>query len=378
MSNYAIMSIKKYHTFPQLNALQKHNNRELPLPNVDPALSVHNLVLFSRGIDYTETWKEIAKETETKYNQKIGLRKNSVIVIEIVQGLSKEQAENINIQKWAEKSLEWVKNKFGENNIIASTLHLDETSPHLHTEVIPIDNKGRLNAKSFTAGRQAMIKLHTSYGKEMEQFGLRRGEYKSKAKKKELSSFYQAVKKAKSAALPPQLSNEEDEEYIKRMENYCKTMKMAVTKLELELERANAIVGTRIAQEFSRYSHAVSLYEDLYEKYKADEQKVNERITTYRKIENRTPSDTLGRLLTNLLKKFEYNETMLTNWAEKGKKALKKIKEKEDQNETVETKAETYRPLESYISLEEAEEEFENSDEWIYDDDDDENSDYDI
>lgn len=363
MAGYCVLSIKKYHTFPQLHALQKHNNREIPLPNVDSSLSVRNVNLIDRGNSYNDTWHEIVNEEEIKRNQKIGLRKNSVIVLEIVTSFSADA--DVNLKQWAEKNVEWVSKTFGEKNIIACTLHLDETTPHIHTEVVPIDQNGKLNAKSFTGGRMAMMNLHTSYGKEMEPLGLKRGEKASKAKKKELTSFYKAVNKANTAALPPRLNGEDEEAYIKRMEEYCRKMKLAVTKLEMDLESSNAMIGTRIAQEFSKYSHAVSLYEDLYEKFDGDEKQVNSRITTYRKIENQTPNGALSGLLSNLLTKFEDRATPLTNWATKGKKALKKLK---DENEEV-TEDSPINVHETYIPIQEAEEEFsEETDSWDYDD----------
>lgn len=321
---YCILSLKKYHTFPQIHALQKHNERQIPLPNVDPSMSVHNVTLYSRGMDYTDAWHEIVRDAEIKYKQPVSMRSNSVLLLEIVTGMSADAANRINITKWAEKNLAWMEKKFGKENIISCTLHLDETSPHIHTEIVPIDERGHLCAKSFTAGRNAMKKLLTEYAKGMEEFGLKRGEHNSKARKKELNEFYKSVKKAGKAALPPRMNGESEEDYIRRMEKYCKQLKLAITNLELSLERSNAMIGTRIAQEFSRYSHAVSLYEDLYDKFDGDVEMVNRRITAYRKIENRTPSDTLSGLLDNLLQKFENRQTPLVNWAEKGRKALKK------------------------------------------------------
>ena len=321
---YCVLSLKKYHTFSQIHALQKHNERQIPLPNVDPSMSIHNTVLYSRGMNYTDAWHEIVKDAEIKYKHPVCMRSNSVLLLEIVTGMSAGAADNINITKWAEKNLEWMEKQFGKDNIISCTLHLDETSPHIHTEIVPIDERGHLCAKAFTAGRSAMKKMHTEYAKEMKEFGLLRGERASKAKKKDLNEFYKSVKKAGKAALPPRMNGESEEDYIKRMEKYCKQLKLAMTNLELSLERSNAMIGTRIAQEFSRYSHAVSLYEDLYDKFDGDEELVNRRITTYRKIENRTPPDTLNGLLDNLLQKFENRQTPLINWAEKGKKALKK------------------------------------------------------
>lgn len=341
---YCILSLKKYHTFPQLNALQKHNERQLSLPNVDHSMSVHNVTLYFRGMSYTDAWHEIVKEEELNWNRKITVRKNAVIAIEIVTGFS--GGTDINIKQWAEKTQQWLENKFGKEHIIASTLHLDETAPHIHTEIVPIDDRGHLCAKSFTGGRMAMANLHTEYAKEMVEFGLSRGEKASKAKKNELNAFYKAVNKAKNATLPPRMNDESEEEYIKRMEEYCKIMKSGFLKLELELQSSNALIGTRIAQEFSRYSHAVSLYEDLYDKFNGDELLVNHRLTTYRKIENRTPNDTLSKLLINLQKEFEDKQTPLTNWAEKGKNALMLVKNEPLDTDTYSNSSVSFSPLE--------------------------------
>lgn len=348
---YCVLSIKKYHTFPQIYALEQHNDRQIPLPNVDPSMSIHNVSLLSRGASYTDTWHEIVKDAETRYGHEIKCRSNSVLLMEVVTGFSRDT--NIpNIMQWAEKNLEWMKKKFGEENIISCTLHMDETTPHIHTDIVPIDERGRLCAKSFTAGRYAMKKMHTEYSAEMKEFGLTRGFSASKSKKKNLDEFYKSVNKANKAVLPPRMNNEDEEEYLKRMEKYCKSMKMAYTKVSMMLEQSNAMIGTRIAQEFSRFSTAVSLYEDLYEKFNGDEELVNKRLTAYRKIENRTPAGALGGLLDNLLNKYEDRQTPLTNWSEKGKEALSDIQDKQDKGENdTETvfAAAPYYPEEEYV-----------------------------
>ena len=73
-----------------------------------------------------------------------------------------------------------MKETFGSKNIIAMTLHMDENTPHIHTQIIPIDERGHLCARSITGGRTSMKKLQTSYGESMKQFGLSRGEPNSK------------------------------------------------------------------------------------------------------------------------------------------------------------------------------------------------------
>ena len=45
---------------------------------------------------------------------------------------------------------------YGRHNLLAASLHLDETSPHVHLLVTPIDDQGRVRQESFIKGRQAM------------------------------------------------------------------------------------------------------------------------------------------------------------------------------------------------------------------------------
>lgn len=323
-----VLRLEKLHTFPQLHAAQKHNDRLIPLPNVDKNMTYENKHLLSYGgSSYTDTWHEIIKNHELKANTKIPVRKNAVIALEIVTGFSR--GAEVDIPKWAKANLDWMKKTFGEENIISCTLHMDETTPHIHTEIVPIDDRNRLCAKTFTAGRKAMSDLQASYGKEMEQFGLERGTKASKSKKKTLNKFYKSVNQAATAKLPPQMKGEEDEDYLRRMEEYCQTMKLAMESLKIQLEQAYAQGETKIAQEFSKFTSAVSLYEDLMAKYEGDENSINDRITMYRRIENMVPKSTLDTLLKNLVEKFKQNETPLVNWGHFGKNAVNKKRKKD-------------------------------------------------
>ena len=332
MSGYCVVVIKKFHTFNQISAIEKHNNRELPLANIDKNKTQNNRVLYANSDSYTGAWENILKNNEILHNKKTTIRKNAVLMLDVVTSFS--GGADIDINKWADKSFKWVCDTFGGmGNVIASTLHLDETTPHIHTEIVPINDKGKLCAKSFTAGRTAMMKMQTSYGKEMEQFGLQRGERHSKSRKKDLVNFYKSVNKAASATLPPQMRGEEDEDYLLRMEKYCRTQKMAAQKLEILLEQSNNTMKTKVAQEISRYSDAISFYEDIYKESDGDDDFIKDRLNTYRKLENSVPKDKLDGLIKDMLKEYEDQAPPLTNWAELGRHALDDIKKKKVQNE---------------------------------------------
>ncbi len=65
------------------------------------------------------------------------------------------------IERWAMDTYRWAAKKYGEENIIGFNVHLDETSPHVHMQVIPVGNvmkRGRVKA-----GEERGTKLAVSY-----------------------------------------------------------------------------------------------------------------------------------------------------------------------------------------------------------------------
>jgi hypothetical protein len=93
---------------------------------------------------------------------------------------------------WAKKSLQWAKQRYGEDNVVSATLHLDEKTPHLHIAVVPLVN-GKLNARHLFGGREKLSSMQDDYAKAMEGFGLERGVKGSKAKHIDIQKFYTAI-----------------------------------------------------------------------------------------------------------------------------------------------------------------------------------------
>lgn len=57
-----------------------------------------------------------------------------------------EQAGELD-EWWCKVSLDWLKQTFGEANVVAATLHADEETPHIHATVVPIVQGERRKAK---------------------------------------------------------------------------------------------------------------------------------------------------------------------------------------------------------------------------------------
>lgn len=101
--------------------------------------------------------------------------------------------------------------KYGGENIISAVVHMDETTPHMHLNFIPI-NEGRLSSKSLFDRQklaQLQTELHESIGK---KWGLQRGKEGSQAKHLSTAE-YKAKKIIESAE---QCEREVDEQTEKK------------------------------------------------------------------------------------------------------------------------------------------------------------------
>ena len=89
------------------------------------------------------------------------------------------------IEAWAKDAYAFMCKKFGEQNIAAFVVHLDEANPHIHCTVVPISENNRISFKKvFLKGNdnkdalsKYMENLHTEYAEEVGlKYGMERGD----------------------------------------------------------------------------------------------------------------------------------------------------------------------------------------------------------
>lgn len=85
------------------------------------------------------------------------------------------------IERWAKDVYSFVSGKYGEQNIAAFIVHLDELNPHVHCTLLPIKD-GRFAYKEIFAGKDKfeysarMKRLHTDFFTEVNtKWGMSRG-----------------------------------------------------------------------------------------------------------------------------------------------------------------------------------------------------------
>ncbi len=84
------------------------------------------------------------------------------------------------IEDWAKDVYRFVADKYGEENIVAFIVHLDETNPHVHCTLLPIKD-GRFAYKQIFAGKDKyefsarMKTLHSEFAEVNRRWGMERG-----------------------------------------------------------------------------------------------------------------------------------------------------------------------------------------------------------
>ena len=58
------------------------------------------------------------------------------------------------IEKWAQDMYHFMADKYGEDNIAAFVVHLDETLPHIHCTLLPITEKNKFSYNKFFGGNK--------------------------------------------------------------------------------------------------------------------------------------------------------------------------------------------------------------------------------
>ena len=112
------------------------------------------------------------------------------------------------LSEWINANVRWLKDTFGEDNLVSCVLHMDEKTPHLHATIIPIvtterkrrEREGQKKYRTSKGGprlsaddvmhRSMLTKYQDSYGKAMKGFGLERGVVGSIAKHVSNSDYY--------------------------------------------------------------------------------------------------------------------------------------------------------------------------------------------
>jgi hypothetical protein len=193
MAQFAIMRVKKLKSLGAVKGMAKHNFRSIDTPNANPNKTPEN--------DHRACTDVF--ETMDKYKSLLPkkVRKDAVHALDYLITTSPEATKEDN-RIAIEEGIKWVEDRHGKENILLSSIHLDETTPHVHIVAMPLRN-GKLNAKHFVGGsKHRMSELQDEYFARVEnKTNLARGIKGSRAKHQTTAAWNAAKKKALSEAV---------------------------------------------------------------------------------------------------------------------------------------------------------------------------------
>lgn len=144
---------------------QKHSNRR-----IDPTRTKDNVWLTpDDGRTFNERIESILEEN---YTGKRKVRSTAVKMCEITVQIGGDLAENGTEEEQVEalkQAFEELRDQYGEKNIVSAVIHVDETTPHLHFDFVPITPKGGLSAREVVGDRAQMRKTQARFLEAMQQ-----------------------------------------------------------------------------------------------------------------------------------------------------------------------------------------------------------------
>ena len=178
----AICRVEKVKGASGVAGLQIHNRRERANsnsnPDIDHSRSHLNYTLVGTS---DKTFNVLADERiKQGYTGTKTIRKDAVRMITSIftSNYSFFVDKSLEQQRqFFEDCLEWTQKRFGAENIISAIVHMDEETPHLHVEFVPLTVDGRLTAKEVLGVRSDFQDLQDDFHRTVgEVWGMKRGE----------------------------------------------------------------------------------------------------------------------------------------------------------------------------------------------------------
>jgi hypothetical protein len=188
-----ILRMAKLKTMADVSKSAKHTFREIPTANANPANGSKNAHSVSKAVEVVEGVR--------KRLERLKVRSNGVRCLEFLVTASPDFFKNRSGGTYFEESKRWLEKKFGAENVISSHVHRDETTPHAVFYVVPMDRKGKLNAREFVGGVVKLSQMQDSFHANVaKKFKLERGLRGSKATHTTIKDYY---KRANAKAPKP-------------------------------------------------------------------------------------------------------------------------------------------------------------------------------
>ena len=182
--------MEKYHKTdiaPVEQENERDENYRADNPQIDAGRTRENHNIIKRQRSYTQ----FINDKIAALNLPTKVRKDAVLMCSFVVGSDREFFGRLSQQEQQQFFFDCTRffaERYGEDNVISAVVHMDETTPHLHLNLIPIAD-GRLSAKTLF-GRKELQSLQTDFHAAVgKKWNLQRGREGSQAKHLSTAEF---------------------------------------------------------------------------------------------------------------------------------------------------------------------------------------------
>ena len=165
--------------------IERENERDENYKSTrNPQIDKSKTRLNYHAVPYEKKYLAFIDERIKQLSPKRKIKDDAVLVTSFILGSDKEFFDRITAEQQKQffaDCTEFFSKRYGKENVVSAVVHLDESTPHLHLNLMPVTD-GRLCAKELfdrTALRDLQTNLYEAVGK---KYGLELGKEGSTAK----------------------------------------------------------------------------------------------------------------------------------------------------------------------------------------------------
>lgn len=233
--------------------LQRHNEREPGQrhsnKNIKPDRTKDNI--FLKPKDDRTYGERVEDRLEAGYRGTKAVRKDAVKMVEATVQLGGDitkESEETQIEALKE-AYEELKEMYGEENIISAVIHVDETTPHLHCDFVPLTKRGNLSAKDVIGDKKKMRRTQEKFLEAMQERVPRAKFARLEPEKAQFNGLDQKLYEKMTASI------KEREDKLCDREDYIEDQEIKLENKEDQLKQLEATLNAKEQALIARERH---------------------------------------------------------------------------------------------------------------------------
>ena len=172
--------------------IERENEREENYKSTrNPQIDKSKTCLNYHTMPYEKKYLAFIDQRIKQLSLRRKIKDDTVLITSFILGSDKEIFDRITAEQQKQffaDCTDFFSERYGKENVVSAVVHLDESTPHLHFNLMPVTN-GRLCAKELF-DRAALRELQTNFYEVVgKKYGLKRGKEGSAAKHLDTVAF---------------------------------------------------------------------------------------------------------------------------------------------------------------------------------------------